>query len=98
MVEANTNARLLKIAEQQLVFKDSVILAKTKAMEAKDSTIASVSSIVSLKEEIIAGKDHEISELRLANKHYARKNKWLKLKWAGTTIGLTGVLIYAVIK
>ena len=98
MVEANTNAQLLKVAEQQLVFKDSIIFAKNKAMEAKDSVIVSKNSVISLKEEIITGKDHEITDLRTALKKSARKEKWLKLKWGATTVGLTGALIYVILK
>jgi hypothetical protein len=89
---------LYQIAQQQLVFKDSIIFAKEHSIIAKDSVIASRELVISLKEEIITGKDNEISELRLANKKYARKNKWLKLKWAGTTVGLTGVLLFSLLK
>lgn len=98
MVEANTKAKLLAVAEQQLIQNKIALTAKDSAIFAKDSVITSMGSIVSLKEEIIAGKDHEISELRIANKKWQRKNKWLKLKWAGTTIGLAGALVYVAIK
>jgi len=98
MVEANTNAKLLKIAEQQLVLKDSVIFAKNKAMEAKDTVIASRESVISLKEEIIIGKDHEIADLRLELTKSNRRLKWTKIKWAGTSIALSGTLLYVILK
>lgn len=97
MVEANTNAKLLIIATQQLNLKDSTIFALSKVVEAKDSVITSKESIVSLKEEIIEGKDHEIGDLRLELTAINRKLKWTKLKASGITIGLTGVLLYTII-
>jgi hypothetical protein len=97
MVEANTNANLIKVAEQQLAEQAIALAAKDSALAAQDSVIASKNSIVSLKEEIIVGKDHEITDLRTALKKSARKEKWLKIKWAGTTIGLTGALLYVIV-
>jgi len=98
MVEANTNALLLDVANKQLIQNKIALAAKDSALAANDSVVANKGSIISLKEEIITGKDHEIADLRLENKKYARKNKWLKFKWAGTSIGLTGTLIYVVLK
>lgn len=98
MVEANTNAKLLDIANKQLAQQAIALEAKDSAVLALDSVVVSRESVISLKEEIIAGKDREISDLRIANKKWQRKNKWLKIKWAGTTIGLTGVLIYVALK
>lgn len=98
MVEANTNAKLLKITDQQLVEAKIALAAKDSALVAKDSTITATESIVSLKEEIITGKDLEIGNLRLAYKKQGRKLKWTRFKWAGTTIGLTGALLYIAFK
>lgn len=97
MVEANTTAKLYEIAQQQLVESKIALAAKDSALLAKDSAIANRESVVSLKEQIIAGKDHEITDLRTALKKSARKEKWLKIKWAGTTIGLTGALLYVIV-
>ena len=98
MIDANEQAELYKIAEQQLAFKDSIIHAINKAIDSKDSVIVSRESVISLKEEIIAGKDREITDLRVAIKKTNRKLKWTKLKWAGTTIGLSATLIYVILK
>ena len=98
MVEANTNAKLLVVVEQQLVQSRAALAAKDSALTAQDLVIESKNSIISLKEEIITGKDHEITDLRTALKKSARKEKWLKIKWAGTSIGLTGALLYVALK
>jgi len=97
MVEANTTAKLYVIAQQQLAEQSIALIAKDSAMLAKDSVIANQKSIVSLKEEIIIGKDHEITDLRTALKKAGRKEKWLKIKWAGTSVILTGALLYVIV-
>jgi hypothetical protein len=98
MVEANTNKKLNKLLNEQVAEQAIALTAKDSALAAQDSLLATRESVISLKEEIITGKDHEIADLRLANKKWQRKNKLLKVKWAGTTIGLTGALIYVVLK
>ena len=98
MVEANTNAKLLDVANKQLAQQAIALEAKDSAILALDSVVASRESVISLKEEIIAGKDHEITDLRTALKKSARKEKWLKIKWAGTAVGLTGALLYVALK
>lgn len=98
MVEANITADLYKIAEQQLAQQVIALAAKDSAIMYKDSAIASIQSVVVLKEEIISGKDREITDLRDVLKKTNRKLKWTKLKWAGTSIGLSGALIYVILK
>jgi len=98
MAEANRNAKLLKVAEEQLSLQEVALAAKDSALFAKDSTILSQESIVVLKEEIIEGKDHEIGELRLENTKINRKLKWAKFQIAGTTVALGGTLIFLLIK
>jgi len=98
MTEANTNAKLLGIANKQLSQQAIALVAKDSALIALDLVVASKESIISLKEEIITGKDHEITDLRTALKKSARKEKWLKIKWAGTTVALTGALLYVIVK
>ncbi len=98
MINANEQAELYKIAEQQLAQQAIALIAKDSAILAKDSVVAAKTSIVSLKEEIITGKDNEITDLRTALKKAGRKEKWLKIKWAGTSIILTGALLYVIIK
>ena len=98
MVEANTNARLLSITEEQLVHAQYGLYAKDSAIKAMNVVLFNKESIISLKEDIIAGKDKEITDLRIVNKKLNRKLKWTKLKWAGTTVTLTGAFFYVLLK
>lgn len=85
---------LYHISEQQLVLKDSALFFKTKALFAKDLVINSKNESLKLKEEIIAGKDTEITSLRNALDKANRKIKWGKFKLAGSTVILSGAAIF----
>jgi hypothetical protein len=98
MINANEQAELYNIATQQLAQQAIALIAKDSAILAKDSVVASINSIVSLKEEIIIGKDQEITDLRAVLKKTNRKLKWTKLKWAGTTVVLTGAMLYVILR
>jgi hypothetical protein len=91
VVRANECDTLLKISEQQIAFLDTVITYK-------DSVIASQDSIVNYKESIIIGKEEEITSLRSALKKIKTREKWLKIGWAGTTVGLGAAIIRFLIR
>lgn len=86
VVRANECDTLLKISEEQIAFLDTVITYK-------DSVIASQDSIINYKELIITGKDEEIDSLRLALRKIKRREKWLKIGWASTSVILGAAII-----
>lgn len=98
MVKAGELDTLYKVAQLQLVHKDSSIFALNHAFLAQKQALKENRVIINLKEEIITGKDFEIEELRESLKSTNRRLKWTKVKWAGTTIGLSGALIYLILK
>ncbi len=97
-IELEKTIKLYNISKQQLNLKDSIIHAKEQAILSKDSVIVSKESVISLKEEIITGKDYEIADLRSELQSSYIQIKWLKFEYGGTTLILSGLLIYAVFK
>jgi len=97
VVRAKECDTLLNLCEQQLIYKDIALAAKDSVITSKDSVITLKEDIIVLKEDIITGKDGEIAELRSVLKKRERALTWLKVGWATTSVGLTGLLIYFIV-
>jgi len=97
-IELEKAIELYNIAQQQLILKDRTLFAKEQVIISKDSVIVSMGSVISLKEGIIVGKNHEITDLRTALSKTNRLIKWLKIQKAGLTIGLSGLVVYCLFK
>lgn len=89
---------LYGICESQLQFKTDQNYAFQAALNAKQKELDAQKLINIKKESIITGKDQEIIEVRAYLTKANRKLKWLKIKSAGITVGLTGIILYKVIK
>ena len=66
-------------------------------VEAQDSMVTNLKSIVLKKDQIIDGKELEIVGLRDVLKVRDNKLKWTKFKWAGTTVVLGAGLLYFIV-
>ena len=91
VVYANECDSLLKLAEFQLTYKDSMILKLNRASELKDSALMECDNksilydtLVLEHEETIKSKDDIISE-------GVRKLKWTRFGWVATSAGLVAL-------
>lgn len=96
--EAKEAIELYKIVEQQLALKDSIILSNELAFHSLDSILKSKDKIINLKEDIITGKDQEITALRNELTHVNRKLKWTNIKWASTSVIISGAALVLLLK
>ncbi len=76
---------LYSICEKQLEFQTNSNFAYKMALSAKNKELSAVESVVVLKENLIAGKDTEITGLRDINKKVNRKLKWTRIGWISTS-------------
>lgn len=80
--------------EAQLLLKDSAYGDLLLAIEAKDLVIVEKDKALDLKEQIIVGKNTEITSLRNVAEKSNKKLKWIKAGWATTSAVLGSFLIY----
>lgn len=98
VVRAKECDTLLSVCEQQLIYKENALVSKDSALFAKDSVIISKNIQIDLKEDIITGKDGEISDLRNELNKTVNRSRWLKIGWATTSVGLSGIIIALLLK
>jgi len=84
---------LYSISEKQLELRSQEVYAYRVALQAKDKELGAAKSLVVLREQIIAGKDNEITGLRDINKKSGRKLKWTRIGWISTSAILTYVIL-----
>lgn len=94
LVYANECDTLLKIAEKQLVLKDTAIVNLNKALNAKDTALVQKDEIIVIKDKIITEKDTEITDLTKANTKLKRQKKFLKAGLSTTGTLLLGAIAF----
>ena len=92
MTRADELDTLLFISEQQNSLLKGKAYALQMAVNAKQKEVDAQKSIVVTKEEIIEGKDVEITGLREVLKKDKRKLRWTRIGWLSTS-GILGYLI-----
>jgi len=84
---------LLNITNKQLDLELNAGYAYRLTIHAKNKELDAANSIVVLKEQLIAGKDAEITGLRDINKKSNRKLKWTRIGWLSTSAILTYIIL-----
>jgi hypothetical protein len=92
MTRADELDSLLFITQKQNDLLTGKAYALQMAVNAKQKEVDAQKSIVVTKEEIIEGKDLEITGLRDVLKKDKRKLRWTRIGWISTT-GILGYII-----